>query len=161
MTPLVSLIRRLSSPDLATYEQVVSAVEADGYERINLPALPGRDGIEFTTSDSFKGHGMIVLLQESTATECGRKWSGTSVSVIDKSAPYAKVVEEISAWLGADPEYPARAAQFFIVETAESRIPISLAESSAWYHNPIGGLAHITVGNEMGVSVSRIVSRPV
>jgi hypothetical protein len=158
MTPLVAQIQRLSG--LASYEQLVSAVESEDFERISVPPLPPREAFENIASDSFRRNGLLVLLQKNAATEFGKKWSVTSISVLDKAASLTEVVREVSEWLGADPEYPARSAQFFFVESDKGRTFMSMNESLSWHENPIGSLISLSIGDSPAVSVLRMETRP-
>jgi|SRR5215469_4368417 len=155
-------MRELSSANFSTYEQLVEKAQADGFERVEINIPTRRDVVEFKGIAIFKGHGMLLQLNNGIGSEGGRRWSILSVSLSDKSAVLSEVVREVSEWLGAEPEYPALSAQFFVLENAASRTPISLSESGTWHKNPMGTLAQYGVfDGPAGTSVSRIASKAI
>jgi len=158
MTPIVALIQRLS--EIASYERLVSTAESEGFARLSLSPLPHRNELESSVSDSFRQKDTVLLLEKNTATEFGKKWSVTSVGVFDKTAAYPEVLREISEWLGTDPFYPAKSAQFFFVESDEGRQFMTLEETMPWHDDPAGTLVSLSISDSPTVSILHMATRP-
>jgi hypothetical protein len=160
MLPVVTLIRQLSAPQFGTYEELVGELKRSGFESVPLN-IPSRKGsVQFKNNAVFKKDDMVVQVSDSIGVEAGQRRAVYSISFMDKTADTQRVVEEISAWLGAEPNYPARDAQFQILESGAGWTPMSDAEALKWNSDPVGSLAHINVGSMgTGTLVMRIVER--
>jgi hypothetical protein len=160
--PIVALIRRLSEPRLATAELIRAELDGLGFEQlpIKVPARPGV--VKFKENFAYKKDTAVVQVSAGTGREGGRHLSHLSISALDKAAQLSGAVSGVSAWLGADPEYPARAAQFTVVENGGSWVPISQNETQSWNQDPVGRLAHISVDDTgFGILITRIVTQAV
>jgi len=158
--PLVLLMQRLSEPRLFTYELLVGELDRLGFEQLKLNVPVRNDIVKFGANSVYKKDGVIVQLSTGTGSEAGHEMSHISLSISDKTASLADTIKDVARWLGAEPEYPARSAQFAVLENDAAWTPITLAETKRWPKKLDGALAHINVDDMgFGVLISRIVQR--
>ncbi|MCP5411240.1 MAG: hypothetical protein H6924_03780 [Alphaproteobacteria bacterium] len=158
--PLVVLMRRLTEPHLSAYDLLDKELKSLGFEQLELPVPARRDTVKFGASSAHKKGDTVVQLSTGTGREAGHEMSHISLSVMDKTSSFPDTVKEVADWLGAEPEYLAKAAQFTVLENGSAWTPIALAETKQWPTKLNGTLAHINVMDMgFGVSISRIVQR--
>ena len=156
---LVSLMRVLSDPQLSTYDLIAKKLNEIGFEPLKLNIPVRKDIVKFTGTTIYKKGDVTIYLSSGEGREAGHSLSHISISAMDKTASLEKTVSGVAHWLGAQPEYPAKAAQFAIIEN-ENWTPIPLVETKHWPAEPKGALAHISVQDMgFGVSITRIVQR--
>lgn len=156
---LVSTMRLLSDPAPSTYDSIATKLDEMGFEQLKLNIPVRKDIVKFTGTAAYKKGDVTVQLSSGEGREAGHSLSHISISAMDKNASLEETVRGVADWLGTEPEYPAKAAQFAIIES-ESWTPIPLAETKHWPAKFKGALAHISVQDMgFGVSVTRIVQR--
>jgi hypothetical protein len=162
MLSIVELMRQLSDSRVATGDLLLRELDDLGFERLQ-PKIPSRkDVVKFSAPSIYRKGDVAVLVTQGVGQEAGRKYAMLSLTITDKSAALAQTVADVSQWLGAEPEYPARGAQFAVLENGTERTPITLAEAAAWRERPLGSLAHMTVDDMgSGVSIMRILTKVV
>ena len=162
MLPIVELMRRLSDHRLSTGDLLMKELDLLGFERLQLKVPARRDVVKFAAPSIHKKDDVTVLVTQGVGQDAGRNYASLSVTVTDKSAPLAQAVADVSQWLGAEPEYPARGAQFAVLENGAERTPISLSETAEWHERPMGSLVHMNVDDMgSGVSIMRILTKAV
>jgi hypothetical protein len=160
ISPLVGLARRLSEPSIVNYSTIVAELEALGFEKLPVRIPVRKDAMKITDSAVYKKGDFTVQVNQSEGREGKQMFSSFALSVLSKGEPLANVVRDVSGWLGTEPEYPAKDAQFAVIESAASWTPISLSETRKWLEQPVGALAHISVSDMgFGISITRSVMK--
>jgi hypothetical protein len=129
---LVSLMRDLSDPRLSTYELLVDKLIELGFQQLNVNIPVLKDVAKFTGLSFHKKGNVTVQVSSGRGNEAGHAMSFISLNAMDKAAPLDETIKGVAQWLGADPEYPAKAGQFAVLETDTGWTPIPLAETKHW-----------------------------
>ncbi len=153
-------MRDLSDPQPSTYESVAEKLKELGFEQLQLNIPVRKDVVKFAGMSVHRKGDVTVQLSSGKGKEAGLSVSHLSISAMDKNASLEETVRRVSDWLGSEPEYPTKSAQFAVIESEAGWMPIALSETRQWPNTLKGSLAHISVSDMgFGISITRIVTR--